>query len=209
MAKKYIPKQFSPRIYAEWGELYSDLTDNQMAELLKAITKFPNYDIKNVPVWGFIKSQLQKDYDSFVTTCRENSSKINNYWGERQLTAVNHSKPKLNRSKPKQKQEHITETEIDNINKKFDFGLFEKVMNDWLDYKKDRKEKYQSDKSIIACFNKLKKMSNDNPDVAREIIDDSIARNYAGFFELKKQNNKKTQGSYNNYSGTYGEDIPL
>ena len=97
----------------------------------------------------------------------------------------------------------------ENIKENFDFGLFEKVMNDWLDYKKDRKEKYQSDKSVIACFNKLKKMSNDNPNVAQDIVNQSIANNWAGLFELKKQNNKKTQGSYNNYSGTYGEDIPL
>lgn len=57
---KYTPKQFSPRLYPEWGELYVCLNTEQMSELLKAITMFPNYEPVNVPIWGFIRSQIQK-----------------------------------------------------------------------------------------------------------------------------------------------------
>ena len=133
----------------------------------------------------------------------------NNPSGKNQWSNEVKSGQKGQYKQTKTKTETKTKTKTETIKEKFDFGSFEKVMNDWLDYKKDRKEKYQSDKSVIACFNKLKKMSNDNPKIAQDIVNQSIANNWAGLFELKKQNNKKTQGSYNNYSGTYREDIPL
>lgn len=104
---RYIPKQFSPRIYAEWGELFTGLNNNQLAELLKAITMFPNYEPKDVNVWCFIKSQLQKDYDNFIETCNKNKQTVNDYW----KTKGNDGKHSLtieNKRKPKQKQ--ITET---------------------------------------------------------------------------------------------------
>ena len=80
---KYTPKQFSPRLYPEWGELYVCLNAEQMAELLKAITMFPNYEPENVPIWGFIKSQIQKDYDEFLERSNKNKEAIKNYWDKK------------------------------------------------------------------------------------------------------------------------------
>ncbi len=77
---KYTPKQFSPRLYPEWGELYTCLNAEKMSELLKAITMFPNYDPVNVPVWGFIRSQIQKDYEEFLERSSKNKEAIKNYW---------------------------------------------------------------------------------------------------------------------------------
>jgi hypothetical protein len=79
--------------------------------------------------------------------------------------------------------------------KKQDFGEFSEVMKKWFDYKKDRRESYKSEKTEIACFDKLKKLSNNNFKVAEEIIEDSISRNYAGFFELKTK--QVTKGDFN------------
>ncbi|WP_294552947.1 hypothetical protein [uncultured Bacteroides sp.] len=68
----------------------------------------------------------------------------------------------------------------------------------WLEYKKDRKESYKSEKSLRLCYSKLVKVSNSNPVTALQIIEDAIASNYAGFFELKNKNeygNKKQTDS--------------
>ena len=73
-------KQFSPHIFAEWGELFEPLSVEQKAELLMAITKFPNYEPANVPIWAFIKSQLVKDYEIFIEKCNKNGQVSRDYW---------------------------------------------------------------------------------------------------------------------------------
>lgn len=76
-------KQFSPHIYPEWGELFDSISAEERSELLLAITKFPEYEPKNVPIWNFIKSQLQKDYEIFIEKCESNSNIIKNYWAKK------------------------------------------------------------------------------------------------------------------------------
>ncbi|WP_321020327.1 helix-turn-helix domain-containing protein [Bacteroides sp.] len=68
----------------------------------------------------------------------------------------------------------------------------------WLEYKKDRRENYKSEKSLKACYNKLVKLSKGDPMIASQIINEAIANNWAGFFELKNKNeygNKKQTDS--------------
>ena len=77
MAKK---KQFAPHIYQEWGELFENLTDKQNAEILKAITRYPDYEPENNPIWNFIKSQIEKDYEIFIDKCNKNGEISRNYW---------------------------------------------------------------------------------------------------------------------------------
>lgn len=59
----------------------------------------------------------------------------------------------------------------------------------WLDYKSERKEKYKSERSIRMCYDKLVKLSDNNPAIATEIVNQSIANNWAGLFALKTENN--------------------
>lgn len=118
MPKKYIPQQFAPRLYAEWGELLEGCTTEKKAMYLMAIIKFPNIDIPDDPIWNFLKSQIEKDYFNFVETCRANSRNARNYWadknkdkGERSLSSVIPSLTNANEGEPKQK--HITETKTE------------------------------------------------------------------------------------------------
>ena len=71
---------------------------------------------------------------------------------------------------------------------------FAPIMFDWLGYKKERKESYKSQKSIIACYRKLFELSDGNADVAVEIINQSMANNWAGLFQLKDNGNGKRTG---------------
>lgn len=121
MPRKYIPAQFAPRLYAEWGELLEGCATEKKAEYLMAIIKFPNIDIPNDPIWNFIKSQLAKDYYNFIETCKANSKNSSNYWAEKRKAKGGERSLPLdipllrgeNEGEPKQKQLTQTPTEIE------------------------------------------------------------------------------------------------
>lgn len=56
----------------------------------------------------------------------------------------------------------------------------------WMIYKIERKESYKSESSKKLFYDKLIKLSNSNPITAKDIIEQSIANNWAGIFELKQ-----------------------
>ena len=55
----------------------------------------------------------------------------------------------------------------------------------WLQYKSDRKERYKSQDSVMTMVRKLKRISGNNHMVAEQIVEQSMAANWAGLFELK------------------------
>lgn len=62
---------------------------------------------------------------------------------------------------------------------------FVPVVEKWLEYKKSRREGYKSPESLKAMYEKLFKLSGGAPSVAWEIVNESMANNYAGLFALK------------------------
>ena len=76
---------------------------------------------------------------------------------------------------------------------KLDFveEAFKEVFQTWLDYKKERQESYKSEKSLRICYNKLLSLSGNNPEKATLIVEQSIANNWKGLFELKNTNHGK------------------
>lgn len=60
------------------------------------------------------------------------------------------------------------------------------MMRTWLEYKRLRKESYKSEIGIRKCLTMLRNLSGGNPQTATAIIDQSIANNWAGLFELKR-----------------------
>lgn len=92
------------------------------------------------------------------------------------------------------KEEEIKNKEIelsnDNPKKKnFDLSFvsseYMEAFQEWLDYKKARKETYQTQMGVKKCYSHLLKLCKGNPAVAKQIVDQSIANNWAGLFELK------------------------
>lgn len=67
-----------------------------------------------------------------------------------------------------------------------EFENFNPIILQWLEYKSARRESYKTDQSIRAFAKKLKELSGDDVGVAQQIIDQSIANNWAGIFPLKK-----------------------
>lgn len=68
---------------------------------------------------------------------------------------------------------------------------FQPIMADWLAYKSERGQTYRQ-KGVEGCYSNLKTLSGDDPDVARKIVEQSIANNYAGLFPLKSTNNVRS-----------------
>jgi hypothetical protein len=66
------------------------------------------------------------------------------------------------------------------------------IVIEWLDYKKQKRQTYKSEKSIKAFCLELVKLSNGELEVAKTIINNSIARNYAGIFTIKNNQNGKS-----------------
>lgn len=58
------------------------------------------------------------------------------------------------------------------------------ALEKWVAYKKERKQSYTKT-GLAQCVEKLKKMSNDNPSIAMQIVNESISNNWSGLFPLK------------------------
>lgn len=71
----------------------------------------------------------------------------------------------------------------------FDFSFveedFRQPFGDWLEYKAGRKERYKTQKSLEVCYHKLKNLSGENSENAKKIVEQSLANNWAGLFEVR------------------------
>lgn len=73
---------------------------------------------------------------------------------------------------------NFSEYEIDDLEE------FVKPIQDWMDYKKEKHNKYTT-KGFQMFVKRLIKLSSGRYELAREIVDISIANNYQGIFPLK------------------------
>ena len=74
-------------------------------------------------------------------------------------------------------------------NKEIDLSFLQKdfipIVEKWLLYKKEKKQEYKGQTSINTFCKKLIEYSNGDAIIAEAIIEQSIANNWAGIFELK------------------------
>jgi len=85
---------------------------------------------------------------------------------------------KQEQPKPKKKQVEVV-----------NYGEYEYLhsqMDKWIDYKKSRGERYKTEQSLMVCAKKLHELSGGSASVADQIIEQSMANNWAGIFELKQ-----------------------
>ena len=70
----------------------------------------------------------------------------------------------------------------------FNSEEFIDTWNDWIEYKYlEFKFKYKSSQSMNASLKKLVRLSGNNEQVAIEIIEESMANGWKGFFKLKEE----------------------
>lgn len=190
-------------------EVLEELTNEQCGQLFLAMRDYNNGKTVNLSgllkaVFIPFKNQFDRDmekYEAIVLRNRENGLKGGKPKGT-QTNPVGILAPQDNPDKPD--SDSKSDSDKKNESKKnppapsvpeIDFMGLEKEVSIWLQYKADRKEKYKSPSSIQVMVKKLHKYSNGNPVLANEIIEDAMAKNYSGFFELKKPTTPN--GTYN------------
>lgn len=136
---------------------------------------------------------------SIITICnyddyqdKENESdKQNDKQTDNQTTSKRQTNDKQTTTNKNEKN-NKNEKKIKEVLEKLDLNPEWKVLvSEWLQYKKERRESYKSERGIKAFVTKLKNLSGDNVAVAKKITEQSFANNWAGIFELKGGNNEK------------------
>lgn len=106
-------------------------------------------------------------------------------------------KPSANLPEDENENENIIEytNEIKSKKVKFDFSFVEfdysETFYNWIDYKKERKQSYKTQKSLEACYQNLKILSDFNPINAKQIVLNSISNNWSGLFKIKTDKQTK------------------
>lgn len=100
--------------------------------------------------------------------------------------------------------------QINNKDKELAFFSFEweQLWNVWIQYKKEEhRDKFKSKNTEQVALNHLMKISNNDIDIAKEIVNYSIANKYKGLFELKKSINTKPNDKLTQYQQWYTDII--
>lgn len=204
---RYRPKQFSPRIYPEWGELVSDLSPEKAQEIFMAICQYPNRN-PDIGVWRFIKSQIDRDYAEFVEKAARNKEVIKSYWankGERTLSDVKQpltndnqtetgiKQKEKNKNTPLNPQEEknkiyppLTPKGVVPQNKKSPKKISFSDVLDWeslFDYWESWKKggRYKNAESRSRMLAKLKELTGNDFDLAKRAICHCVDSGYQGF----------------------------
>ncbi len=61
-------------------------------------------------------------------------------------------------------------------------GRFLPIVEDWLSYKRERRETYKSKRGLTQFYNRLISLSQGDPEAARRLINTAMANNWAGIF---------------------------
>ena len=70
------------------------------------------------------------------------------------------------------------------------------ALEKWIAYKKERKQSYTKS-GLNQCIEKLTKISNNNPKIAMQIVNESISNNWSGLFPLKTIQQKESVFEHN------------
>jgi hypothetical protein len=84
---------------------------------------------------------------------------------------------------------------------------FRETVKDFFAYKRERQESYKTHRSMQAFYTRLKKISQDNPVIAREIIEQSMANNWAGIFPLKTTKQYEQQSATDSAGNAEPDEI--
>ena len=190
MSKKYTPAIFQPTIRPSWGGILSYISEKEKSDILEAIIKYPDDTGLDSRFWlETIKPDLDEQYQKFVATCEQRGRGAKTYWGEHKLSLSNtYDEHKDNLLKDKDKDKDKVEDknkDKDNTSiAEYNNSNIKEAIEKWIAYKKERKQSYTKT-GLEQCIQKLKRLSNGNPSIAMQIVNESISNNWSGLFPLK------------------------
>ena len=160
------------------------------------------FDLFQIVDDEFFSIRLNKSLEKMNELKFANSIKGKLSAEKRNSTAV---KPQLNRSSTKERKgKEIKGKETNIVKLPFNSEMFSKKWNEWKEYKKScHKFCFKSDSSEKLSLNQLSKLSNNLEPIAIEIINQSIANGWKGFFEIKTTQNANRIESVVNWANQF------
>ena len=139
--------------------------------------------------------QLLNFSEKFKIKKEKNRKRISE-WRENQINKENVTRYECVRNTDKV---NINKSKV-NINiLNFDFieSEYSVCFLEWIDYKKEKKQSYKTQKSLESCYHNLKLLSDFDPEKAKQIVFNSISNNYSGLFKLKTDNKNQKDETRN------------
>lgn len=156
-------------------------------------TKKTLADHHNISTQGYHKIRARLEADGWIKNNNKNYLKTTKKWhllnSDRLLSSVN----KVDADRLLSSDETINKVDAYPIKKEIkereeEREAFPKKLQEWIDYKKSRK-----DKLVEATLKSLLKQHNKDPIIFAEKVDNSIANGYQGLFLPKQQNNYESK----------------
>lgn len=204
------------------------LSDKQAGVLFKSILNYAengtiaNFEDSAVGIaFEFVRQDIDYNSAKYEETCKRNSE--NGKLGGRPKKRAVFEKASGFLENPKKangflEKHNDNDVDVENdmimtvskkeSNKEKDYFPFvgkplEPVMRKWLEYRKQIKKPYKSPIAIEECYKRLEKLSGGSVDLAEKVVNQSIAGQWQGLFELKQDANGGTQngGQLGKYAG--------
>ena len=118
----------------------------------------------------------------------------------------------LDACETKRKQKGNKEKAKEKVTKKnsFDYSFIEPNLQtpfeEWLKYKRAKNQMYKRQQDLVRCYNKLKVFSKGSTSMAMKIVEQSMANNWSGLFELKEHEKTKSSISLQSSEMNYDKD---
>ena len=199
--------------YEDWEVAFKSLDAESCKELILAVFDYGlRREIKELsPMAQFamnmIKPLMDRDWEKYEKLVIRNKTNSKNAGRPKKSSGIEKNPVDLFgiESNPVGATETQSESIINNniINskilnniqpkgyEKIDFSFVEVPFKDiffrWLTYKKNKNQKYKDEDSLKTLYKKLKEYSSNDPDIAKDVIEQSISNNWAGLFPLKEQ----------------------
>lgn len=176
-------------LYAVKGEIFAGLTDEALKMAFKFVKKDIDYDSskylkscyqnalngkKGGAPKGNSNAQKQPKQPKQPTACFTTENKRNNPIDSD--SDVDSDKTTITPLPPLKGKESLD----------FVSDEFKPIFQKWLDYKKEKKQTYKGKLSLQQCYKQLLELSNNNVAIAEKVVNQSIANNWAGLFDLRE-----------------------
>lgn len=143
----------------------------EVVDSKKAIITICNYDKYQYEPWRVTDTELDTISDTELDTILDTIKKI-----KKKRNNINTPLPP--RGGNQSEQNFVVDP------------AFAEAFELWLQYKHEKRQTYKSEKALKICYNKLVKLSHGDPQIAMEIVEQSIGNNWAGLFELKENDGR-------------------
>jgi hypothetical protein len=124
-------------------------------------------------------------YDDYQNIC-DDTNRQTNRQTNKQLTSNQQTTNKQLTTNNNDKNDNNVNNDkkINGFDFKFLEPEYKEIFINWIEYKKARKESYKTQASLELCYAKMKKLAANNSETAKLIVNNSMANNWAGLFEI-------------------------